>query len=279
MGGGKGKGHPLVSYQPFKLLFQLTYTATIILRVPYYAAISLIPSLRANRNWSAKQNFMTRISNPMLDIVARIGITDPLTLNPGKEGERFQSVPASSLNFYKGPLVSDSVKPAKIGGTWYPELPGKQIVSKSIVLYLHGGAFVQGDGRIENCGQIAKYFLDKGAADAVFTLQYRLSGHGRMNPFPAALQDALSGYLFLINELKVPAKNITLAGDSAGANLAMGLVRYLAEFGSSIKAAEPKCAVLLSPWVDPMYRGTEKNDLIGVDFIPLTYGRECIYNY
>jgi acetyl esterase/lipase len=265
-------GHPLVSYQPLRLLFQLSYIVVVILRLPYYATISLIPFLRANRKWSAKQTFMTRITYALLDAVSRVGITETLTLDPGKEGKRFQTVPVSTLDVYKGPLASKTIKPAKIGGTWYPDAPGAQVTSKTVVLHFHGGAFVQGDGRTEQCGPIAKYFLDKGTADAVFSLQYRLSGHGGMNPFPAALQDALSSYLFLLHQLNIPPHQIIFAGDSAGANLAAALLRYLYEFGSTIKIPTPKCAVLLSPWVDPFYLNPTGNPQHSTDFVPGTYG-------
>jgi acetyl esterase/lipase len=264
--------HPLVSYQPLRILFQLSYVVLVILRLPYYAAVSLIPSFRPNRKWSAKQTFMTRVSYWFLDSVSRVGITETLTLDPGKEGRRFQTIPVSTLNVYKGPLTSEAIKPAKVGGTWFPDAPGEDITSKIVILYFHGGAFVQGDGRTAQYGSIAKYFLEKGSGDAVFSVQYRLSGHGNLNPFPAALQDALSSYLFLLNELHIPAHQIILAGDSAGATLVTSLLRYLYEYGSTIDIPTPKCAVLLSPWVEPFYYDATNNPHRGTDFIPGAYG-------
>lgn len=234
--------HPLVSYQPLRFFFQLSYTVLVILRLPYYATVSLIPSWRPNRTWSAKQTFMTRITYPLLDAVSRVGITETLTLDPGKEGRRFQTVPVSPSDVYKGPLASETIKPAKTGGTWFPDAPGRDITSKTVILYFHGGAFIQGDGRTAQYGSTAKYFLEKGTADAVFSLQYRLSGHGGVNPFPAALQDALSSYLFLLDELHIAPRQIILAGDSAGASLATALLRYLHEFGSVFATPTPKCA-------------------------------------
>ncbi|RYP19386.1 hypothetical protein DL765_003359 [Monosporascus sp. GIB2] len=263
--------HPLLSYQPLKLLFQLSYIVIVIPRLPYYIAVALIPSWRPHPTWSAKQTFMTRVAYPLLDATSRIGITETLTLENGKEGERFQTIAPSTSDVYKGPLASKTTKPATIGGTWFPRAPGADVTSKTVVLYLHGGAFIQGDGRDAQCGSIAKKLLEKGGADAVFSLQYRLSGYGAVNPFPAALQDALSSYLFLLNELHVPARQIVLAGDSAGANLATALLRYLHEFGAAISAPAPRCAVLLSPWVAPFEYHTAGNPHRGTDFIPSSY--------
>ena len=72
-----------------------------------------------------------------------------------------------------------------------------------------------------------------------------------MFPFPTALIDALAGYLYLIS-LGFSEENIILVGDSAGANMALALTRYLL----SNKEQQPKlpnipsALVLLSPYAD-----------------------------
>ncbi|KAI0112240.1 alpha/beta hydrolase fold-3 domain-containing protein [Nemania sp. FL0031] len=261
---------PLVSYQPFKLLFQLSYTATIIARLPYYALQALIPPLRPHPTWTAKQTFMTRLAYPLLDLTSRVGITETLTLEQGKEGARFQIVKPSTLDVYKGPLAKGT-KPATIGGTWHPKPPGADVASKTVFLYFHGGAYIEGDGRDATCGPIAKRLMEKSGADAVFSVQYRLSGYRGLNPFPAALQDALSSYLYLLNDLHIPAKKIVIAGDSAGGNLCMALLLYLHNFGAETKIPTPKCAVLMSPWVAPFHYHMDDNPHRGTDFIPTTY--------
>lgn len=77
----------------------------------------------------------------------------------------------------------------------------------------------------------------------IFALNYRLSPETR---FPGALHDAVSAYLRLVEDLNVPANNIILAGDSAGAGLATALLLYLRDENYPL----PNCAVLMSPWVD-----------------------------
>lgn len=265
--------HPLVSYQPLRLAFQLGYILTVIPRLPYYIAVALVPSWRPHPTWSAKQAFMTRLIFPILDLTSLVGITETLTLKEGKEGKRFQTVKPSTLDVYKGPLASETTKPATIGGTWFPTVPDADITSKTVVLYLHGGAFIQGDGRDAQFGSIADKLLKKGGADAVFNLQYRLSGYNGLNPFPAALQDTLSSYLYLLNDLHVPASHIVVSGDSAGGNLATAFLRYLHEFGAEINVPPPKCAVLLSSWVAPYEYETAGNPHRGTDFIPTSYPR------
>ncbi|GAP90899.1 putative alpha beta hydrolase fold-3 domain-containing protein [Rosellinia necatrix] len=280
-----GLRHPLVSYQPLRFLFQLSYAATILLRLPYYAVIALVPGLRPNRRWTAKQTFMTRLLYPFLDVISRVAITETLTLAPGKEGDRFQTVPPASADAYLGPLASAAVRPATIGGTWFPHAPTdlRTDEKKTVVLYFHGGAFIQGDGRAATCGDLASRLLaarPRGAgADLVFSVQYRLSGCGGANPFPAALQDAVSAYLFLVRTVGVPARRIIVGGDSAGGNLATALLRYLAEFGREIGGSggaeePPRAALLFSPWVAPFdHDGLAGSAQRATDFLPMRFPR------
>lgn len=95
---------------------------------------------------------MSRLVYPFLDAQSRVGITETLTLEPKGEGERFQTLPVPSPDVFKGPLLSTTIKPAKVGGTWFPDAPGSDIASKTVVLYFHGGAFVQGDSRTAEYG-------------------------------------------------------------------------------------------------------------------------------
>jgi acetyl esterase/lipase len=54
----------------------------------------------------------------------------------------------------------------------------------------------------------------------------------------------------LIKTLKVPASSITISGDSAGGNLALTLLRYVAVHGEEVGLPSPGCIWLWSPWVD-----------------------------
>ncbi|XXH01500.1 hypothetical protein Hte_007860 [Hypoxylon texense] len=268
-----GNKHPLVSYQPLRLLFQLAYLGTIVVRLPLWAVAALVKPLRPHPGWTAKQTFMTRAAYSIVDLNSRISITQPLSLKGDKEGAQFQTIkPPQSLDRYKGPLESDSVKPAEVGGTWYPQAPGADVASKLVVLYLHGGAFVRGDGRTDDSGFAAENWIRKAGADAVFALQYRLSGCSGLNPFPAALQDVLTSYLFLLDGLRIPAERIVVSGDSAGGNLAVALLRYLHEHGAGLGLPAPRCAVLISPWVAPFnYEDLPKNPNYSADFVAKSF--------
>lgn len=112
-----------------------------------------------------------------------------------------------------------------------------QTDKRSVMLYLHGGAYALGSIKSHRAtaGQIAE-------AGKIRTLiiGYRLAPE---HPFPAALQDALLGYEWL---QKNGYEKIVLAGDSAGAALALETVISL----RSKQGSMPALVVCLSPWLD-----------------------------
>ncbi|KFA69853.1 hypothetical protein S40285_08427 [Stachybotrys chlorohalonatus IBT 40285] len=263
-------GHPWLSYQPFQMIFKILYGVTVVVRLPYWLIISLVAWLRPHPAWTFKQTLMSRLVYVVFDIRSRLGFTNPIALDPGTEGDRFQVIEPADSNIYRGPLTFRS-KPEAVGGTWSPQPPGKDITSKTVLLYLHGGAFVDGDGRDDLCGFAAETLLERGGVDAMFSLQYRLSGWSRLSPFPAALQDALTAYVFLVRKLKIQPRHIVLGGDSAGANLAIGLLRYIKEFGPDLKISPPKYAALMSPWVAPLDLEVDSSPQRSTDYLPRSY--------
>lgn len=109
---------------------------------------------------------------------------------------------------------------------------------REAVLYLHGGGYVAGSpsGYIAFCGKLARSLK----AD-VYLPAYRLAPE---HPFPAAIDDALACYSLMLK--KFPSNRITIAGDSAGAGLALGLLLCLRDRGMPL----PKCGVMYSPYAD-----------------------------
>lgn len=273
--------HPLISWQPLKLLFQLAYVTTIVTRFPLWLVVSILKPLRPHPKWNVKQTLMAKMAYCLVDLQSRVGVTPKLSLQQGKEGKRFQVIEPAELRNYQGPLNSSTVKPVPVGGTWFPQPPGSDIASKLIVLYFHGGAYVLGDGRDENVGFAGQTMVKHGGVDAVFSLQYRLTGYSGLNPFPAALQDALTGYLFLLQKLNIPSKQIVICGDSAGGNLAIALLRYLQEFGSTADPAIPlpRCATLLSPWVAPFEHDFSSSPRKNSDYLPMSFLRWGAHAY
>jgi cation diffusion facilitator CzcD-associated flavoprotein CzcO/acetyl esterase/lipase len=111
--------------------------------------------------------------------------------------------------------------------------------SRRAVLYLHGGAYVVGSPRTHR-GLAAQIAIAGGAP--VQLLDYRL---GPEHKHPAALEDALAAYRELLGSGLEPG-SIVIAGDSAGAGLAVALATRLRDAGEPVPAG----LVLLNGWFD-----------------------------
>ena len=107
------------------------------------------------------------------------------------------------------------------------------------VLYLHGGGFIAGSPAVYRhlAWRIA---LAVGAQ--ILSPDYRLAPE---HPFPAALDDAVAAYEWLLAE-RVEPYQIGLVGDSAGGGLAFSLLLKLRDAGRPL----PGAVVALSPWTD-----------------------------
>jgi acetyl esterase/lipase len=107
------------------------------------------------------------------------------------------------------------------------------------VLYLHGGAYRLG---APSTYRHFTWRIASAAQARVLVVDYRLAPE---HPFPAALEDAVSYYCWLLAEGADP-RQIAVIGDSAGGGLALALLLKLRDSGLPLPAA----AVVLSPWTD-----------------------------
>eukprot|EP01061_Rhynchopus_euleeides_P025747 TRINITY_DN4180_c0_g1_i1.p1 TRINITY_DN4180_c0_g1~~TRINITY_DN4180_c0_g1_i1.p1 ORF type:complete len:434 (+),score=173.97 TRINITY_DN4180_c0_g1_i1:44-1303(+) len=110
----------------------------------------------------------------------------------------------------------------------------------SIMLYLHGGGFIAGTAGAYR-GMISP--VAKRINCNVFAVEYRKMPE---HPLPAAVDDALVAYRYLIQEKKFDPSSIILAGDSAGGSLCLLLLLRLKE----VNLPQPSGAMLMSPYVD-----------------------------
>ena len=125
---------------------------------------------------------------------------------------------------------------ARFQGAWV--MPKDQRRT-GVILYLHGGGYT--------CGSLeyAKGFAATLASECgvkVFCAAYRLAPENR---FPAALEDALEAYRYLLKK-GYAAKQILLCGESAGGGLIYALCLKLKELGMEL----PCGLIGISPWTD-----------------------------
>jgi len=107
------------------------------------------------------------------------------------------------------------------------------------LLYVHGGGYVIGSldshrHLVSEAGRAAKAWA--------LALDYRLAPE---HPFPAAVEDAVAGYRYLLSRGIRPGR-IAIAGDSAGGGLVVAAMLAIREAG----LAQPACGWCISPWID-----------------------------
>lgn len=123
-----------------------------------------------------------------------------------------------------------------LSGEW---IQGPGPGSEAAILYLHGGAFVSGSPGVhrELAARIAA-----SAGVRVFSLDYRLAPE---HPFPAAVEDTLVAYRWLLGQGYTPS-DLFLGGESSGGGLALQALLAMKEEGISL----PRAAFFLSPVTD-----------------------------
>lgn len=252
----------LTPRRPFNYILAFAYTLSIIARLPYWLTRYTVPSQRPCAQWSYNQAMRVRVLRAILYIICLVRKSRKRNLAPGKTPRwQFVVLPEFPDRLYTGPLAcNEQIRPAEMGGTWYPREPSPEDVealkrvelplevvdqagtgekrpawsSEHVVLHIHGGAFAVGSSRPEFSRFASKTLLKDAGAKFVFMPEYRLASTSE-GAFPAALQDVFTTVLYLTQTLGIPLRRITLSGDSAGANLALGMVRYMDEYGSKLQ--------------------------------------------
>lgn len=141
--------------------------------------------------------------------------------------------------------------------------------ANGIVLYLHGGGFVFGSHRTHRHLAAA---LSVTTRRPVLIVNYRRAPE---HPFPAAADDALAAYKWLLETGHAP-EDITVMGDSAGGHLVAGLLADL----SRRRLPMPAAAVMFSPFLDLGCAEVAERDAVRRDpFVPPQRAIECGLSY
>jgi len=146
--------------------------------------------------------------------------------------------------------------------------------TNKVLLYFHGGGYSVGSAVSHRplCALICEKTQHN-----ILSINYRLAPEHK---FPAALEDALSSYQFLIDKGYDP-KQIIIAGDSAGGGLTMATLLKIKQDG----LPQPFAAIGLSAWLDlectsPSYESNKEIDLMagaeGLRFVGRAYANQSI---
>lgn len=139
----------------------------------------------------------------------------------------------------------------------YAEVLTRPESDLTTVLFLHGGAYVVGSPKFVR--QITSW-LTWTLRARTFAINYRLAPR---HAFPAALEDALTSYRWLLDH-GVDPRSIVVMGDSAGGGLTVSLLVAARDAGLPLPAA----GVCLSPWTDLMATGGTMETNAATDYLP-----------
>ena len=140
------------------------------------------------------------------------------------------------------------------GGVPAEWVTAPEAVDERVIYYLHGGGYMIGS--ISTHREMAGR-LSRAAAARILLIDYRLAPE---NPFPAAVEDSLAGYRWLLSTGVDPAQMI-IAGESAGGGLTVATLVALRDTGDPLPAA----AIPVSPWVDMEALGESMTTKADVD--------------
>lgn len=132
-----------------------------------------------------------------------------------------------------------TVTPTQIGKMYAEWLTSDSADKSKVILYTVGGGYVSG-----TCSD-HRQFVSKVAARSGFTIltfNHRLAPE---DPYPAALNDALEAYQWLLDQGFMP-ENILIMGESAGGGLCLATLLAIRDKGMP----QPVAGVSISPWTD-----------------------------
>jgi len=184
-----------------------------------------------------------------IEIIRKLLAANP---RPAELSERRRRLDALGGQY---PLPEDvRVENADAGG-----LPAEWTTSPEgdptrVILFLHGGGYVSGS-LASHRHMVAQAGRESRAR--TLAVGYRLAPE---HPFPAAVQDAIAGYRFLLACGFAPSR-IAIGGDSAGGGLAIAAAVSLRDVGIPL----PACIWCCSPWIDLEVTGSSMSAKAAID--------------
>lgn len=201
------------------------------------------------------------------ELIARF-TSDNLIGRKIKNGELRKKLMEPRWNVPEGFTVTE-LQMEKFTMEW---LEPKKVNARKVLLQLHGGGYI---GAMRNAYRnFAVAYSELGHGMRVLTIDYRVAPE---NPYPAALEDAVSAYSWLL-EQGYSGNEIILSGDSAGGGLAMALCMYIKDHDMPM----PCGIIAMSPWTDltcsgKSYETNYKRDpLFGKTKDSLIYNRDYV---
>ena len=129
------------------------------------------------------------------------------------------------------------------------------VETDAVLLYLHGGGYAAGSFVTHRV--VAEKMAQLARVRALLPA-YRLAPEHR---FPAAVDDAMAVYRWLIQEYGADPARVVVAGDSAGGGLTIAVAVTARDTG----LPRPAALACISPWTDLAGTGESMRTKVGVD--------------
>ena len=137
-----------------------------------------------------------------------------------------------------------------------------------VILYTIGGGYVSGSCK-DHRAIVSR--IARGSGTSILLFEHRLAPE---DPFPAALEDSITAYKWLLNQGVSPS-HIIIAGESAGGGLCLSTLLGLKEHNIPLPAA----AVAISPWTDLKLTGESRRTKAKVCLAPGGMAEVCCKYY
>ncbi|CAG7853297.1 SubName: Full=Uncharacterized protein {ECO:0000313/EMBL:CCA70988.1} [Serendipita indica DSM 11827] len=255
--------------QPLKGLFLTFKLVLFLLYLPAWMIEGLVPFLRPRKSWTLQKVLRVRFIRFLGRIGEGIGpptkpYRDP-TVYPPKPAKGFTLIRPAPDHLIQGDvrvkMEAAHVQPVTVAGYWYTQDDAQLSETKT------------------SCFSCTAECLSWAPLDPVTLRRIsRNDSYGwprkediafQGGAFPSALLDGFAGYLHLLS-LGVKSERITLMGDSAGATIALSLMRYITE-NSRPEVPIPAGIVIFSPWADMALQATDstvwdnwRSDYLGI---------------
>lgn len=182
---------------------------------------------------------MTKKEEKVLEMVRRLhGLLD----SPDIEKKRHSQEQLGTFLSNTKEITYQEFEIEEIPAEWV--IVNKPHPGNKVILYCHGGGYCTGSRKY------ARTITSKLANSTlleVLSFDYRLAPE---YPYPAAMEDAMKVWNYLMLQ-GYGARDVILAGDSAGGNLALTMILKLKEE----KRMLPGGLILFSPWTDLSFEG------------------------
>jgi acetyl esterase/lipase len=146
------------------------------------------------------------------------------------------------------------VEPVKANGVDAEWTTSPDADPSRVLMFLHGGGYISGS-IASHRHMVAQAGRECHAR--TLAVGYRLAPE---HPFPAALEDTLAAYRFLLAQ-GIKPHHIAFGGESAGGGLALAAMVSLRDAGDRL----PACAWLSSPWTDLQQTGATMQSKAATD--------------